>query len=245
MILLGTIVNAIAILVGTLLGRLIPNMSASMQSSVLKGLSLAIIGLGLQMTFKANDFLVIIISMVIGTVLGEWMRLEDRLNDLGKWIEKTVEKVFSKGHQNGPKTSVATAFVTATLVYCIGAMAVVGSMDSGLRNNHTILYTKSLLDGFSAIIFSSTLGYGVAFSAFVVFIYQAAIAIASSFIVQFVGAEMVDQIVAAITSTGGLLIVAIGLNVMEVTKIKVANLLPALVAAAMIVVAKPYITALF
>jgi uncharacterized membrane protein YqgA involved in biofilm formation len=245
LILLGTIVNAIAILVGTVLGRLIPNMSSSMQSSVLKGLSLAIIGLGLQMTFKANDFLVIIVSMVIGTVLGEWWGLEDRLNQLGKWIENTVEKTFYRKNTEKPKSSVATAFVTATLVYCIGAMAVVGSMDSGLRNNHTILYTKSLLDGFSAIIFSSTLGYGVAFSAIVVFLYQAAITFASSFIVQFVGTELVDQIVAAITSTGGLLIVAIGLNVMEITKIKVANLLPSLIAAAVIVTAKPYIAALF
>jgi uncharacterized membrane protein YqgA involved in biofilm formation len=242
LILLGTIVNAIAILLGTLLGRLIPNMSEKIQNSVLKALGLSIIGLGLQMAFKANDFLVIIVSMVIGTVLGEWWRLEDRLNGIGQWIEIQVDRKINKGTKKANHKSVATAFVTATLVYCIGAMAVVGSMDSGLRNDHTILYTKSLLDGFSAIIFSSTLGFGVAFSAIVVFVYQSIIVVASSFIVDIIGTSMVEKIVAAITGTGGLLIMAIGFNVMEITKIRVANLLPALLVAAAIILIKQWVS---
>jgi uncharacterized membrane protein YqgA involved in biofilm formation len=239
--LLGTIVNAVAILLGTLLGRLIPNMNVMMQRTVLQGLGLAVVGLGLQMTFKANDFLVIIISIVIGGVAGELLKLEDRLNGVGRWIEYQVDQKLGKRKDEKDKNSVATAFVTATLVYCIGAMAVVGSMDSGLRNDHTVLFTKSLLDGFSAIIFSSTLGFGVAFSAIAVFIYQSLMVIGSSFIVDVIGVSMVDRVVAAITGTGGLLIMAIGLNVMEIAKIRVANLIPALMAAVLIVVAKQWV----
>jgi uncharacterized membrane protein YqgA involved in biofilm formation len=240
LIFLGTIVNALAILAGTLLGILIPNMNEKIQKTVMQGLGLSVIGLGLQMTLKTNNFLIVILSIVIGGVIGEWMRLEDRLNQVGQWIERKVERrVKSKGTEE--KKSVAAAFVTTTLVYCIGAMAVLGSMDSGLRNDHTVLYTKSLLDGFSAIIFSSTLGYGVAFSAIAVLIYQSSIVIASSFILEFIGGDMINKIISALTATGGLLIMAIGLNVMELTRIRVANLLPALIIAAVMVVGYQWI----
>lgn len=242
MILLGTIVNAGAILLGTLLGVLLPNLNAKIQQTVMQALSLSVIALGLQMAFKADNFLIVIISIVVGGIIGEWLQLDEWLQRLGKWIEHKVNRKTGLlnsspiAETNGSKKSVATAFVTTTLVYCIGAMAVLGAMDSGLRNDHTVLYTKSLLDGFSAIIFSSTLGYGVAFSAVVVFVYQGAIAIASSYIIELIGEDLVGIIINAITGTGGLLIAAIGFNVMELTKIRVANLLPGLLVAAVLVV---------
>jgi uncharacterized membrane protein YqgA involved in biofilm formation len=241
LILLGTIVNALAIILGVMLGMLIPNMNEKIQKTVLQGLSLAVIALGIQMTFSMDNPLIVILSIVIGGVIGELFKLEDRLNQVGGWIELKANQTFAKRNGNTASLSVARAFVTTTLVYCIGAMAVVGSMDSGLRNDHTVLYTKSLLDGFSAIIFTSTLGYGVVFSAVAVFIYQSILTISSSYIVAFISEGMVDQIIAAITGTGGLLIVAIGLNVMEVTKIRVANLLPSLIVASMMVVIYEYI----
>lgn len=248
MILLGTIVNALAIVFGVLLGMLIPNMSEKIQKTVLQGLSLAVLVLGIQMTFAMDNPLIIILSIVLGGVLGEWLKLEDRLNHLGKWVELKANQSIAKKGGFIPQQSVAAAFVTTTLVYCVGAMAVVGSMDSGLRNDHTVLYTKSLLDGFSAIIFTSTLGYGVIFSAIAVFLYQSLITISSSYIVAFISEGMVEQIIAAITGTGGLLIMAIGLNVMEVTKIRVANLLPSLLVAALMVVIydliKPFMEAI-
>jgi len=128
--------------------------------------------------------------------------------------------------------SIATGFVTTTLVYCIGAMAVLGAMDSGLRNNHEILYTKAMLDGFSAIIFSSTLGIGVLFSAVPVFLYQGAIALLSTQIYNFVSQETLDAMLVEVTAVGGLMIIAIGINILELKKINVANMLPALVIAA-------------
>lgn len=128
--------------------------------------------------------------------------------------------------------TIATGFVTATLVYCIGAMGVLGSLDSGLRNNHDILYTKSMLDGLSAIIFSSTLGIGVIFSAIPVFLYQGTIALLATQINSLVSPAMLEAILAEVTAVGGLMIIAIGINILELRKINVANMLPALVIAA-------------
>lgn len=220
----GTLVNAAAIIAGALIGRMLSGIPAGMRQTVMQGIGLAVLVLGLKMSFDTNNILLIIFSMVLGTIFGEAMRIEARLNQLGSWLEKRVG-----GEKEG---GIAAGFVTATLVYCIGAMAVLGAMDSGLRNNHDILYTKSLLDGFSAIIFSSTLGIGVAFSAIPVFLYQGAIALLSTQIYALLGQETLDAILVEVTATGGLMIVAIGINILELRKINVANMLPALVVAA-------------
>lgn len=238
MILLGTIVNALAILIGTLLGRLLPNMKEATQKTVMQGLGLAVIVLGIQMTFAEKNLLIVILSVVIGAVLGEWVELDYKLNRLGLWIERKIEGKQQKKKETTlvPTPTVATAFVTATLVYCIGALAVIGAMDSGLRDDHTVLFTKSVLDGFSAIIFSSTLGYGVAFSAVAVFLYQGSIAVASTWIYELIGKGLMDLIISGMTATGGLLILAIGLNILEITKIRVANLLPSLLVVAGLII---------
>lgn len=157
--------------------------------------------------------------------MGEWIRIDHGLNQMGKWLERKVG-----GNKEG---SIATGFVTATLVYCIGAMGVLGALDSGLRNNHDILYTKALLDGFSAILFTSTLGIGVLFSAIPVFVYQGLIALLSTQINNLVSQEMLDAILLEVTAVGGLMIIAIGINILELKKIQVANMLPALVIAAL------------
>lgn len=224
MIFLGTLVNAAAIIVGALLGRMLTRIPYSIRKTVMQGIGLAVILLGLQMSLKTNNFLLVIISVVIGAIIGELLDIDKGLNRVGQWLER---KVGGNG-----KGSIATGFVTATLVYCVGAMAVLGALDSGLRNNHDILYTKSLLDGFSAIIFTSTLGIGVLFSAVPVFLYQGAIVLLSTQIYNLVSPMMLDAILVEVTAVGGLMILAIGLNVMEITKIKVANFLPALLVAA-------------
>ncbi|MGC5326491.1 DUF554 domain-containing protein [Brevibacillus sp. SYSU BS000544] len=225
MILLGTLINALAIILGSLLGRLLSGIPEGMRQTVLQAIGLAVVLLGLTMGLGTKNFLLLIFSMVFGSIIGEALKIEGRLNDLGNWLEKKMG-----GSKQG---SIATGFVTATLVYCIGAMAVLGAMDSGLRNNHDILYTKSMLDGFSAIIFTSTMGIGVAFSAVPVFIYQGAIALLSTQIYSLVSKEMLDAILVEVTAAGGLMIMAIGINILEIRKINVANMLPALVVAAL------------
>ena len=237
MVLWGTIVNAFAIIGGALLGNYLTKINEGMRQTVMQGIGMAVSLLGIMMALKTANFLILILSLVLGGILGELLRVEDRLNQLGVWIEK---KVGSKGNSN-----IATGFVTATLVYCIGAMAILGAMDSGLRHNHDILYTKSMLDGFSAIIFSSTLGIGVMFSAVPVFLYEGIIAIASTFISSFISTNMLNQMIGEVTAVGGILILGIGINIMEIKRINVANLLPAIFISAIAVPIISKLTVLF
>ncbi|MED4583499.1 DUF554 domain-containing protein [Brevibacillus choshinensis] len=225
MILLGTLVNAAAIIVGALLGRLLSRIPDSIRQTVMQGIGLAVILLGIKMSLGTENFLLMIVSIVLGAIVGELIGIEKGLNRLGQWLERKLG-----GNKQG---SVATGFVTATLVYCIGAMGVLGAMDSGLRDNHDILYTKALIDGFSAIIFSSTLGIGVLFSAVPVFVYQGLIALLSTQIYNVVSQTTLDAMLVELTAVGGLMIIAIGINILEIRKINVANMLPALVIAAL------------
>ncbi|MFM1653493.1 DUF554 domain-containing protein [Brevibacillus sp. B_LB10_24] len=225
MIFIGTLVNAAAIIAGAVIGKLLSRIPDGIRKTVMQGLGLAVVFLGLQMSFKTQNFLLLIISLVIGSILGEIIRIEHYLNVAGQWLE-------SKAGDPNKGGSIATGFVNATLVYCIGAMAVLGAMDSGLRGNHDILFTKAMIDGFSSVIFTSTMGIGVAFAAIPVLLYQGAIAILSTQIYNFIGSDMLNSILAEVTAVGGLLIVGIGINILELKKINVANMLPSLVIAA-------------
>lgn len=227
MVLLGTIVNGLCIIFGTLLGKFLNKIPENIKGTVMTGVSLAVIILGVQMGLKSEQFLIVIFSLVIGAILGEWWNLDERLNKLGSWIERKV----------GSKTegSIAKGFVTATLIFVIGAMAVIGALDSGLRQDHRVLYTKSILDGFTSLILATTLGIGVLFSAVPVMLYQGSIAIFATKIDKMIPTDLMDAFIVEITSTGGIMILAIGLNLLGVTTIRVANLLPGLMVAALLV----------
>ncbi len=227
--LLGTIVNSIAILLGTTLGMLLPNIPEGMKKTIMQGLSLTIIVIGLSMALSdQKDILIIIVSMVIGALMGEWLDIEGWLTRIGKSLEVRAKR-FGGGQ-------IGEAFVVTSLIFCVGSMAIVGAIESGVHDNQKILYAKSLLDGFSAIVFSSTLGIGVAFSAVAVFLYEGSIALLSFL----AGGVMNDaRVIAGVTATGGLLIVAIGLNILGVTKIAVGNLLPAMFVAGFLCFAWP------
>jgi uncharacterized protein len=227
MVLWGTLVNAAAILAGGLLGLLLPRLKEGIRTTVMQGIGMAVGVLGIMMAIKSNNFLIPIASLVVGGIIGELLKVEDGLQWLGSRLERLVS---SKG-----QGKVSTAFVTTTLIYCVGAMAILGSMDSGIRGNHDILYTKSMLDGFSSIIFASTLGIGVLFSAIPVLLYQGIIAIASTYINLLVGPELLEAVIAEVTAVGGVLILGISLNLLEIKKINVANLLPSLLVAVLAV----------
>lgn len=228
MVLFGSIVNIILIIVGTLIGRFLSNIPERMKETVMYGIGLAVVAIGIQMTFESNQILIVIISIVLGAVVGEWIDLDGKINRLGKWLEV---KLPSK--KEGP--GIAQGFVTATLIFVVGSMAILGAIDSGLRNEHDILIMKGILDGFTSIILSSTLGIGVIFSAIPVFIYQAIITLLSTQISRFVPDVLLDSFIAEMTATGGLMIVGIGLNLIGITKIRVANLIPGIAVVAVIV----------
>ncbi|WP_423800258.1 DUF554 domain-containing protein [Neobacillus sp. SAB-20_R2A] len=227
MFLLGTLVNGVLIVVGTLLGKLLNRIPESMKTTVMYAIGLSVMVLGLQMGLKSENFLIVIISLVVGAVFGELLNLEEKLNDLGGWLEN---KVGSNG-----KGSIAEGFVTATLIFVIGAMAIIGALDSGIRGDHDVLYTKALIDGFTALILTTTLGIGVIFSAIPVVLYQGLIALFATQIDRFVPKALMDQFIVEMTAVGGIMIFAIGLNLTGITKIKVANLLPAILVTGAIV----------
>ncbi|WP_114569736.1 DUF554 domain-containing protein [Exiguobacterium flavidum] len=225
MVLTGTIVNAVLIVIGTLLGLLFHKIPERVKETVTAGIGLAVLVLGVQMGLKSENFLIVIGSLVIGSAVGEWLRLDEKLNGVGYRLERRI----------GGESNVAEGFIVATLIFVIGAMGVVGALDSGLRLNHEVLYTKGLIDGFTALVLSSTLGIGVLFSALPVLLYQGAIALLAVQITKFVPDAVMNQFILEMTATGGVMIIAIGLNLVGITKIRVANMLPSLLVVALII----------
>jgi len=212
----GTIINAAAIIVAGLIGLVfrkgIPaNISRTMQD----GLGLLILAIGIQFAFKAESLALIGACLALGAVWGEWQQWEGRLENLGG----KLEKIFGGGDNQFVK-----GFVSATLLFCVGAMAIVGSLQDGLTHNYEILLVKSMLDGIFAMIFAASMGVGVLFSALPVLIYQGAISLGAGFIKPLLTDPMLNNI----TALGGVLIAGIGFNAMGITRIKVANLLPGL-----------------
>ncbi|WP_409272865.1 DUF554 domain-containing protein [Neobacillus sp. SCS-31] len=227
MFLWGTLVNGLLIILGTLLGKLLHRIPEGMKSTVMHGIGLSVMVLGLQMGLKSQNFLIVILSLVLGGVLGEAWDLDGKLNRLGLWLER---KIGSNG-----KGSISQGFVTATLIFVIGAMAIIGALDSGIRGDHDVLYTKAIIDGFTSLILTTTLGIGVIFSAVPVMLYQGTIALFATQIDRIVPAALMDQFIMEMTATGGVMIFAIGLNLAGITKIKVANLLPGILVTALAV----------
>ena len=213
---LGTIVNSGAIIAGALLGILLrKGIKEDYKNTIMDGNNLSVIVIGIMGAIKSANIILVIISMVIGGIIGEIIGVENKLDNLGNRLQKT----FAKGDSNFTK-----GFVTTSLIYCIGAMAIIGSLESGIAGNHETLFAKSILDGISAIVFASTLGVGVAFSAVSVFIYQGSITLLSSSVKDLLTPEVINEM----SAIGGILIMAIGLTMSGIKKIKIGNLLPAI-----------------
>jgi len=212
---LGTIVNSLAIIVGGFAGSFFKNkISETYTETIMKALGLCVILIGLKSALQVNNILLLIISLTVGTLIGEIIKIEKGIENIGEWLESKISS----------KNGIANGFVTASLVFCVGAMSIMGSLESGLSKNYSILYAKSLLDGIFAIIFSSSMGIGVCFSAISVFIYQGIITLTASLMNQF----LITTVVNEMSAVGGLLIVAIGVNMLDIKRIKVGNMLPAI-----------------
>lgn len=215
---IGTMINFAAIIAGTALGLLLrKGIPERMRETVMQGLGLCVLLIGVSGAIKTGDTMCVIVSMVVGGLLGSAVNIEHRLDQLGTFAERKLlngrsDSTFAKG------------FVTASLVYCVGAMAIVGAMDSGLRGNHATLIAKSALDGVSAIFFASTMGAGVGLSALAVLVYQGAIALLATWIAPI----LTNPIINEMSAVGSLLIIGIGLNMLYDKHIAVGNLLPAI-----------------
>lgn len=214
--LIGTIANTLAIIAGSLIGvffgRLIPKTHTD---TMLKAVAFAIILMGLKMAWKTDEFILLICSLTFGSGIGGVIGIEDRMNRLGKKLEDRFVPLSS---------GFSKAFVTTSLLYCVGSLAIVGALESGLTGNHDTLFAKSVLDGLGSILFAATMGIGVLFSALMVLLYQGTIAVSASFAKHLLTPEVIAQM----SAVGGLLVVGMGFNMLGMTKIKVGDMLPAI-----------------
>jgi uncharacterized protein len=212
---IGTLINAGAILFGSIIGVMLSKgIPARMRECCMQGMGLCIILIGIQGAVKTANTLCVIVCMAIGGLIGCAINIERQMERLGNFAEKKLS------HSGG----VANAFVTAALVFCVGAMAIIGAMDSGLRGDHSTLIAKALLDGVISVFLASSLGIGVALSAVAVLVYQGAIALLASWI----SPLLTDEIINEMSAVGGLLIIGVGLNMIYDKHISVGNLLPAI-----------------
>jgi uncharacterized membrane protein YqgA involved in biofilm formation len=220
----GTLVNAAAVIIGSGVGMALKQgIPEKYQNTLIHGMSLAVGIIGLQMALKTQNVLVVILGIAVGAIVGEVINIDGGLNKIGAWLSDKLSNPDDAG-----KSNIGRGFVTASLVYCIGAMAVVGSIQDGLTGDTSILYAKSLLDGIISIVFTSSMGIGVAFSSISVLIYQGAITLLAGFF----STVLSEKVVAELTATGGILIVGVSILMLEIKNIKLANLLPAIPAAA-------------
>lgn len=212
---LGTIVNSLAIIVGGLIGFLFKNIIPSkLSDSLLKASAMAVLAVGIKLCLQGENLTLMIVSVILGTFIGELIDIESKLDNLGN----TIESKFKNKASN-----VTQGFVSCTLVYCVGSMAIVGSIQSGLTGNHEILFSKAVLDGIISITMAVSMGIGVVFSSISVFIYQGTITV----LAQFLQSVLSDVVIREMTAIGGVLIMVISLNFLEIKRIKVGNMLPA------------------
>lgn len=221
---LGVLVNCAAVLVGGGIGLIFKKgIPKRITDTIMSGLALCVFYIGLSGSLKGQKVLVDILSIVIGAVIGELLDLDRRINQLGGWVENRFQQKNENPDAENQKASISQGFVTASLLFCVGAMAIVGSLQSGLTGNHQTLYTKSLLDGVAAAVFSSALGAGVLLSVILLFVYQGSIVLLAQVISPYLTTGVINEM----TCVGSLLIIGLSLNMLKLTKIKVMNMVPA------------------
>ncbi|MGI6733676.1 MAG: DUF554 domain-containing protein [Anaerovoracaceae bacterium] len=219
---IGVLVNTATVIIGSMIGLLFKKgISKRFTDAIMIGIGLCTIYIGISGALKGENTLILIVSMVVGAVMGTWLDIDGRINALGDWIGSRFKKADSSS------VSVAEGFVTASLLFCVGAMTIVGSLNAGLTGDNEMLFTKSLLDLISSAILSVSLGIGVMFAAAFVFVFQGSIVL----LAQSLQPILTDSAIAEITCAGSVMIIALGLNLIGLTKIKVANYLPAIIVA--------------
>ncbi len=231
MVLIGTLVNGLCIVLGTVIGLMFHAIPERIKESILKIIGLFVMLLGIQSAIGVESYLILLISLTVGIGIGEAVDIDNWFHKLGDWVGKRL---------SGQNSNVAVAFVAATLLFGVGAMSILGSLDAGLRHDNTILFTKSFLDGVTSIILASTLGIGVMLSAIPVMLFEGVVTLLAVQINSLVPKELMSEIIMIINATGGVLLMALGLNMVGAAKIKVANILPSIVIGVMLVIGLNY-----
>lgn len=231
----GTLLNVVTVLIGGLIGLLFGSrIPERFKATVIAGMGLFTFAMGVQMFIQTENPLVVLGSLLIGALLGEWWRIEDGLKNLGAILEKRFAPLGDDTRDDSAEGSArfVRGFLTASLLFCVGPMTILGSIQDGLTGDYELLAVKSILDGFAAMAFASTLGVGVLFSALIILVYQGGISLLAGSL----SAIVTDPMMAEMTATGGVLLMGLALSsLLEIKKIRVGNFLPALFIAPLIV----------
>lgn len=229
---LATIVNALAIVAGSLVGLLLKKgLSKRFETAIFTAAGITTLVIGMQMALKTSHVLAFALALIGGGLVGTAIKIEDAVLSFGERLKNR----FTHGDQSG---NFAVGFLNATVLYCSGAMAIIGSFKAGTEGDYSILLTKSILDGTISILFASAMGLGVAFSALSVLVYQGVLTLASIWLKPFVTPLMLAEL----TGIGGAFVLMIGLNLLDIKKLKTGDFLPALVLTILFVFAMPYVT---
>lgn len=224
----GTFLNVATVLIGGVIGLMFgARIPEKLKATVIAGMGLFTAAMGLQMFLKTENPLIVLGALLIGTLLGEWWRIEDGLQSMGKMLEQR----FAKAEDDGSNRFVR-GFLTASLLFCVGPMTILGSIQDGLTGDYNLLAVKSVLDGFASLAFASTLGVGVMFSTIIILVYQGGISLLAAQLNAIVTASMMNEL----TATGGVILLGLALSsLLEIKKIRVGNMLPGLLVAPLIV----------
>jgi uncharacterized membrane protein YqgA involved in biofilm formation len=236
---LATIVNCIAIVVGSILGiAFARKISEEVSDVICSAAGVVTLVIGFQMAFKGQNVIYLALALIMGGILGTWWDIDGKILWVGRQLERRFGAAGSNEGRPGGSSRFAYAFLNASVLFCVGAMAIVGSFKAGTEGDYTILLTKSVLDGFMSIVFGAAMGIGTAFSALSILLYQGFLTLVSGFLKPFV----TDQMVAELTGIGGAFVIMIGINLLSLRKLKTANYLPALVFTVAFVLLDPIIT---
>ena len=244
---LAVFVNCITVILGSLVGLVCAKkISKSMSTVISDAAGIITLVLGIQMALKFNNVIYLSLSMFLGGIIGTALDLDGKILNIGNSLEKLLFKKKvdinanvpddEKSHNVENKKSFGYAFLNASCLFCVGAMAIIGSFEAGINKNYTVIFTKSILDCFMAITFAASMGVGTLFSFIVIFLYQGALTLLSSFLEPFVTSQMLTEI----TACGGAMIIMIGINLLSLKKIKTANYLPSILFVVLFIVAEPF-----
>ena len=223
---LGTLVNSGVIILGSLIGLLLKRgLPEKWQETMINSIALCVFIIGIQMAMKTDNIIIVIISLVIGSIIGEIIDIEEGMNGLGAWLGSKLSK--ESGSIAG---QIAEGFVNSSILFCTGAMAIVGSIQDGLSGDCSTLFAKATLDGIIALILTANVGVGVMLSAITVGVYQGSITLMAGFVEPYI----TEVILQEITASGGVMIMAIGTNMLRITKIRIGNMLPGMLVAAVL-----------
>lgn len=241
---LAVFVNCFAVIIGSAIGIIFSKkISGNMSEIIQNAAGIITVVLGLQMAFQFQNIIYLSLSLFLGGIIGNALDLDGKILGIGNFFEKLLYRknfrsaavpALESQNQNESK-NFAYAFLNASCLFCIGAMSILGSFEAGIRGNYTIIFTKSILDGFMAITFAASMGIGTLFSFIAIFVYQGALTLLSSFLQPFA----TEQMLAEITGCGGAMIVMIGINLLGLKKIKTANYLPGIVFVILFVLCNP------